>query len=148
MNYFFRTLLWIGFCTTMQIPATAVEAAKPKVIIRVTLGSPPPSCDRFGICRLEVLPGWMRTLPGEAIAECMADESGRHISISIDTRSNIDATTLERFFGSGVFITEAEVTLSADVVRALQIKPDARIPAGKWEVIRDAGMLTFTVDVK
>lgn len=133
---------------TAGTEAPSPDFLKPKVIIRLTLGAPPPSCTRFGICQLEVMPGWMRTEPGYAIAECQADDTGSRITFSIDTRTGIDPITLERFFGSGVFTMESDVWLDQTVAGALMVRSGSRIPAGKWSVTTVQGIMRFTVELR
>jgi hypothetical protein len=94
------------------------------------------------------MPGWMRTEPGVAIAECQADDSGSRITFTIDTRTGIDAATLEKYFSNGVFNIEYDVWLDSFVARALEVRTGSRIPAGKWTTSVVQGVLRFTVDLK
>lgn len=150
-KHFFLSVLFL-FVNLFQVTArdTSDEPIllKPKVIIRITLGAPPPSCTRFGICQLEVMPGWMRAEPGVAIAECQADESGNRVTFMIDTRTGIDAATLEKYFSYGVFNIEYDVWLDSFVSSALQVRAGSRIPSGKWTTTFVQGVLRFTIDLK
>ncbi|HEX5003225.1 MAG TPA: hypothetical protein VFW78_12085 [Bacteroidia bacterium] len=140
-------LSWIGTAHSSG-STSAIGSYRPKVIIRVTLGSPPPSCNRFGVCHIDVLPGWMRALPGEAVGSCEADDSGSRLTITISESTGIDATTLQRYFSDGNFVTEADYLLSDEVCNALQIHTGSFIPAGTWKAASRDGILTVVLNVK
>jgi hypothetical protein len=121
---------------------------KPRALVRVTLGAPPPSCTRFGICQVEVLPGILRPSPGIVIAECEADVSGTALQFSIDLLTGADAETIYKYFNTGFFITETDFVISPDVAKTLQIREGLVIPAGRWEIKRLSGMITFVTDLR
>jgi hypothetical protein len=121
---------------------------KPRVLIRITFGSPPPDCTRLGICQIELLPGILRAAPGQANAQCTADDSGSRLYIEIDTRNGIDAGTLKQYFDNGYFKIETAVPISDEFARALQIRSGSMILPGTVEVAAVNGILTFTVQVK
>jgi hypothetical protein len=128
--------------------ANPLPEKKPRVLIRITFGAPPPDCTRMGICQVELLPGILRVLPGQANAQCAADESGSRLFMEIDIRDGIDTGTLKHYFDSGYLLLESAVLLPEEVTRALQIQSGSTIVPGRWDVTTTNGILTFTVHVK
>jgi len=144
---FLVLLGWIGTAHSSE-STSAISFYRPKVIIRVTLGSPPPSCNRFGVCHIDVLPGWMRAMPGEAVGSCEADDSGSRLTITITEGSGIDAETTQHYFSDGNFVMESDYRLSDEICTSLQIRYGSSIPAGTWKASSRNGILTVVVYLK